>query len=63
MFFLRGNGGSLENWFVNPEYYRRSNYDPFMVDYRVYVKRSDKIESEAQLRADVRVAWASVAPQ
>lgn len=63
VFFLHGNGGSLENWFVNPEYYRRANYDLFMVDYRGYGKSSGKIESEAQLRADVRAAWAGVAPQ
>jgi len=27
LFFLHGNGGSLENWLVNPEFYRRANYD------------------------------------
>jgi pimeloyl-ACP methyl ester carboxylesterase len=63
VFFLHGNGGSLENWFVNPEYYRRANYDLFMIDYRGYGKSSGMIESEAQLRADVRAAWDSVAPQ
>ncbi len=63
VFFLHGNGGSLENWFVNPEYYRRANFDLFMLDYRGYGKSSGQIESEAQLRADVRAAWATVAPQ
>ena len=63
VFFLHGNGGSLENWFVNPEYYRRANYDLFMVDYRGYGKSTGQIESEAQLRADVRAVWATVAPQ
>lgn len=63
VFFLHGNGGSLENWFVNPDYYRKANYDLFMVDYRGYGKSSGKIESEAQLRADVRAVWATVAPQ
>lgn len=63
VFFLHGNGGSLENWFVNPEYYRASNFDLFMVDYRGYGKSTGQIESEAQLRADVRAVWATVAPQ
>ena len=63
VFFLHGNGGSLENWFVNPEFYRRANYDLFMLDYRGYGKSTGQIESEAQLRADVRAAWALLAPQ
>ena len=63
VFFLHGNGGSLANWFVNPEYYRRANFDLFMIDYRGYGKSTGQIESEAQLRADVRAAWAAVAPQ
>ena len=63
VFFLHGNGGSLENWFVNPEYYRKANFDLFMFDYRGYGKSTGRIESEAQLRADVRAVWASVAPR
>lgn len=63
VFFLHGNGGSLESWFINPDYYRHANFDLFMLDYRGYGKSSGQIESEAQLRADVRAAWASVAPQ
>ena len=63
VFFLHGNGGALDTWFVNPEYYRRANFDLFMIDYRGYGKSSGRIESEAQLRSDVRAAWASVAPQ
>jgi hypothetical protein len=63
VFFLHGNAGSLASWFVNPDFYRRANFDLFMVDYRGYGKSSGRIESEAQLRADVRAAWAVVAPQ
>lgn len=63
VFFLHGNAGSLASWFVNPDYYRRANFDLFMLDYRGYGKSSGRIESEAQLRADVRAAWAVVAPQ
>ena len=61
VFFLHGNGGSLQNWFVNPEFYRRANHDLFMIDYRGYGKSSGSITSEAQLHDDVRAAWRSVA--
>ncbi len=63
VFFLHGNGGSMANWFVNPEYYRHANFDLFMIDYRGFGKSTGSIESEEQLRADVRAAWATVAPQ
>ncbi|TDP73988.1 alpha/beta hydrolase [Roseateles toxinivorans] len=63
VFFLHGNAGSLQNWFVNIDFYRRANYDLFMLDYRGYGKSTGRIDSEAQLRADVRMAWEQVAPQ
>ena len=63
VFYLHGNAGNLQSWFVNADFYRRANYDLFMIDYRGYGKSSGRIESEAQLRADVRAAWDSVAPR
>lgn len=63
VFFLHGNGGSLANWFVNPEYYRRVNFDLFMLDYRGFGKSTGHIRSEAQLHADVQAAWATIAGQ
>ena len=63
VFFLHGNAGNLQSWFVNPALYREANFDLFMIDYRGYGKSSGKIQSEAQLRADVRAAWAQMAPQ
>ncbi len=63
VFFLHGNGGSLESWFVNADFYRRANFDLYMIDYRGYGKSTGHIESEAQLRADVRAAWDGVAPR
>ncbi|MBK9574616.1 MAG: alpha/beta fold hydrolase [Rhodoferax sp.] len=63
VFFLHGNGGSLESWFVNADFHRRANFDLFMIDYRGYGKSTGRIESEAQLRQDVRSAWATVAPR
>lgn len=63
IFFLHGNAGSLQSWFVNADFYRRAGYDLFMLDYRGYGKSTGRIESEAQLRADVRAAWEQVAPR
>jgi len=62
VFFLHGNGGNLASWFTNPAFYRGVNYDLFMIDYRGYGKSTGHIDSEAQLRADVRRAWDWVAP-
>lgn len=62
VFFLHGNGGDLSTWFVNTALYRRANFDLFMIDYRGYGKSTGRIESEAQLRADVRAAWDQIAP-
>lgn len=62
VFYLHGNAGNLDGWFANPEFYRRLNLDLFMLDYRGYGKSSGRIDSEAQLHADVRAAWQRVAP-
>jgi pimeloyl-ACP methyl ester carboxylesterase len=62
VFFLHGNAGSLQSWFTNTEFYRRANYDLFMIDYRGFGKSTGSIDSEAQLEADVRKAWDAVAP-
>jgi uncharacterized protein len=63
VFFLHGNAGNLDSWFSNADFYRRHNLDLFMLDYRGYGKSSGRIDSQAQLEADVRAAWASIAPR
>lgn len=63
VFFLHGNAGNLDGWFSNADFYRRLNLDLFMLDYRGYGKSSGRIDSQAQLEADVRAAWASIAPR
>ncbi len=62
VFFLHGNAGNLASWFVNADFYRRANFDLYMVDFRGYGRSSGHIDSEAQLHADVRAAWDAVAP-
>ncbi|MCY7317064.1 MAG: alpha/beta hydrolase [Rubrivivax sp.] len=61
VFFLHGNAGSLDSWFVDLDLYRRANVDLVMLDYRGYGKSSGSITSEAQLMADVRAVWQQVA--
>ncbi len=63
VFFLHGNAGNLKSWFVNTDLYRQANFDLFMIDYRGYGKSSGNIDSETQLHADVRAAFAKIAPQ
>jgi uncharacterized protein len=63
VFFLHGNAGNLDSWFSNADFYRRLNLDLFMLDYRGYGKSGGRIDSQAQLEADVRAAWAGIAPR
>lgn len=63
VFFLHGNAGNLESWFVNTALYRSLNLDLVMLDYRGYGKSSGRIKSEDQLHADVRAAWDALAPE
>jgi alpha-beta hydrolase superfamily lysophospholipase len=63
VFFLHGNAGNLQTWTTGIDFYRRVNYDLFIVDYRGYGKSTGAIESEDQLHADVRAAWDAIAPR
>jgi len=61
VFSLHGNAGNLGNWFTDVALYRQRGFDLFMLDYRGYGKSEGRIESEAQLHADVRAAWDAIA--
>ncbi len=63
VFFLRGNGGNLQSWISNADYYRRVNYDMFIFDYRGEGKSTGEIRSEEQLHSDVRLAWDLITDQ
>ncbi len=63
VFFLHGNGGNLASWFVNTRLYDEANFDLVMLDYRGYGKSTGRIESEAQLHADVQAVWQQFAPR
>jgi alpha-beta hydrolase superfamily lysophospholipase len=62
VFFLHGNAGNLVSWTTGVDFYRRVNYDLFIVDYRGYGKSTGRIENEAQLYADARAAYDAMAP-
>jgi uncharacterized protein len=62
VFFLHGNAGSLQTWFINADFYRQANFDLFMLDYRGFGKSTGRIQSQAQLQADTQAAWQQVAP-
>ncbi|MFT3858665.1 MAG: alpha/beta fold hydrolase [Aquabacterium sp.] len=62
VFYLHGNGGSLQSWFVRThDFYRALNVDLYMIDYRGYGKSTGVNTDEAQLMADVQAAWQQVA--
>jgi len=61
VFFLHGNAGNLQTWMTNVDFYRRVNYDLFMLDYRGFGKSTGTIESEQQLHEDVKTAWNGIA--
>jgi pimeloyl-ACP methyl ester carboxylesterase len=63
VFFLHGNAGNLADWFTDTPFYRAAGFDLFMIDYRGYGRSTGRIDSEAQLHADVTAAWESLAPR
>lgn len=63
VFFLHGNRANLKEWFTDGSLYRRANLDLVMMDYRGFGKSTGRIDSEAQLHADVEAVWQAVAPR
>ncbi|HSH89180.1 MAG TPA: alpha/beta fold hydrolase [Ramlibacter sp.] len=57
VFYLHGNSGNLKDCLAEIDALRQVNFDLVMFDYRGYGKSSGCIESEEQLRADVRAVW------
>ena len=61
--FLHGNSGNLQDCMSELDAFRQVNFDVVMFDYRGYGKSTGCIESEAQLRADVRAVWSQFSSQ
>lgn len=60
IFYLHGNGGSINGWGGVAEFYNSMNYDVFMLDYRGYGKSEGEINSRDQLFSDIELAYDEV---
>jgi len=57
IFYLHGNGGSIDSWGTAASTYTDLRYDVFMPDYRSYGKSEGKIKSQAQMFADMQAVY------
>jgi len=57
VFYLHGNGGSLDSWGRIARIYLENNYDFFILDYRGYGKSEGEITSEKQIYNDIQIAY------
>jgi alpha-beta hydrolase superfamily lysophospholipase len=57
IFYLHGNGGSVESWGEIATKYTSQHFDCFILDYRGYGKSEGKITSERQLHEDVQFVF------
>ncbi|MEB8345136.1 alpha/beta fold hydrolase [Flavobacteriaceae bacterium KMM 6898] len=57
IFYLHGNGGSLEGYGKQADFYTNLGYDIFMTDYRGYGKSEGSIKSESQLYQDNQMLY------
>jgi len=55
--YLHGNAGHLQDWGWHADLYVEAGHDFVVIDYRGYGKSGGRIESEAQLHADVDRVW------
>lgn len=55
--YLHGNAGHLQDWGWHADLYVEAGYDFLVIDYRGYGKSGGRVESEAQLHADVDRVW------
>ncbi len=60
IFYLHGNGGTVEGWGSIAETYVDMGYQVFVLDYPGYGKSGGRIENEEQLFTDVLTAYDSL---
>ncbi|RZJ67020.1 MAG: alpha/beta hydrolase [Flavobacterium sp.] len=57
IFYLHGNGGSLEGWGYMSDVYTKLGYDLFILDYRSYGKSGGEITDKDEFLEDIRTAY------
>ena len=55
--YLHGNAGHLQDWGWHADLYVEAGHDFLVIDYRGYGKSGGRVESEAQLHADIDRVW------
>jgi pimeloyl-ACP methyl ester carboxylesterase len=60
IFYLHGNGGSIDSWGNVSKTYTDLNYDVFMLDYRGYGKSEGTISSQTLLFEDIQDAYEEI---
>ncbi len=55
--FFHGNGGTVNEWGQNADFYTNLGYDIFYLDYRTYGKSGGQIKNEKQLINDAQLAY------
>ncbi|WP_290848396.1 alpha/beta hydrolase [Flavobacterium sp.] len=60
VFYLHGNGGSLEGWGYMSDVYTKLGYDLFILDYRSYGKSTGEITDKDEFLNDIRTAYVAM---
>lgn len=58
IFYLHGNGGSVDGWGREATTYTDLGYDIFMLDYRGYGKSDGQIDNQEKFYKDIKKAYA-----
>jgi pimeloyl-ACP methyl ester carboxylesterase len=61
VFYLHGNGDSVDSWGHIADFYTGLGYDIFILDYRGYGKSDGEIENQEQFLNDVSFAYTALA--
>ncbi|RYY35734.1 MAG: alpha/beta fold hydrolase [Sphingobacteriaceae bacterium] len=60
IFYLHGNGGTVEDWSIISPLYTMLGYDLFIIDYPGYGKSTGHITNEAKLITELQAAYETV---
>jgi pimeloyl-ACP methyl ester carboxylesterase len=63
IFYLHGNGGTIESWGDITSIYTQLGYDVFMLDYRGYGKSQGIINGEKPFLEDIQLAYNELSKQ